>query len=141
MPVIVPTLNFGGQCEEALRLYEKAFRAEVLCLLRYEDGNKEDYHWKLSEEQKKYIYHAELLVGKQRIMMCDNIDVPFQTSMGTFLTVSFETKEEVEAAYEVMKEGSQTIYEIGSTTYSSCRVVFVDKYGFRWGLMTEQTER
>lgn len=25
MPVIVPTLNFDGQCEEALRLYKKAF--------------------------------------------------------------------------------------------------------------------
>lgn len=141
MPIIVPTLNFGGQCEEALQLYKKAFQAEVLCLLRYEDGNKEDCHWNLSEEQKKYIYHAELLIGEQRIMMCDNIDVPFQTSMATFLTVSFDTKEEVEAAYEVMKEGSQTIYEIGSTTYSSCRVVFVDKFGLRWGVMTEQTER
>ena len=89
MPVLVPTLNFGGQCEEALQLYKKAFQAEVLCLLRYEDGNKEDCHWNLSEEQKKYIYHAELLIGEQRIMMCDNIDVPFQTSMATFLTVSF----------------------------------------------------
>ncbi len=23
----------------------------------------------------------------------------------------------------------------------SCEVVFIDKFGFRWGLMTEQTER
>lgn len=25
--------------------------------------------------------------------------------------------------------------------YSSCRVVFVDRFGIRWGIMTEQTER
>lgn len=44
-------------------------------------------------------------------------------------------------AYEVLKEGCTIIYPVGSTTYSSCRVVLVDKFGFRWGLMTEQTER
>ena len=59
-----------------------------------------------------------------------------------YLFITVKNYEELsQKAYEVMKEGSQTIYEIGSTTYSSCRVVFVDKFGFRWGLMTEQTER
>lgn len=43
--------------------------------------------------------------------------------------------------YEIMKEGSKTIYKMEATPYSSCRVVFVDKFGIRWGIMTEQTER
>ena len=53
----------------------------------------------------------------------------------------YDTKEEVQRAYEVMKEGSTTIYKMEATPYSSCRVVFVDKFGIRWGIMTEQTER
>lgn len=28
-----------------------------------------------------------------------------------------------------------------SIPYSSCRGVFVDKFGIRWGIMTEQTEQ
>ena len=40
-----------------------------------------------------------------------------------------------------MKEGSTTIYKMEATPYEPCRVVFVDKYGIRWGIMTEQTER
>lgn len=52
----------------------------------------------------------------------------------------YDTKEEVRRAYEIMKEGSKTIYKMEATPYSSCRVVFVDKFGIRWGIMTEQTE-
>lgn len=141
MVLITPNFNFNGCCEEALNLYKKAFNAEIGCLLRYSEANKEDFKKELSDEEKRYIYHAELNLGTQRIMMCDNIDVPFATSFSLSLTVTFDTKEEVRQAYDILKEGSTTIYPLQSTTYSSCMVVFVDKFGFRWGLMTEQTER
>ena len=58
-----------------------------------------------------------------------------------FLTIMCDTKEEVQRAYEIMKEGSKTIYQMEATPYSSCRAVFVDRFGIRWGIMTEQTER
>lgn len=54
--------------------------------------------------------------------------------------IMYDTKEEVQRAYEIMKEGSKTIYKMEATPYSSCRVVFVDRFGIRWGIMTEQTE-
>ena len=52
-----------------------------------------------------------------------------------------ETKEEVMQAYDVLKEDCTIIYPVHSTTYSSCTVSLIDKFGFRWVLMTEQTER
>lgn len=52
-----------------------------------------------------------------------------------------DTKEEVQRAYDVLKEGSQTIYPMEATPFSACRVVFLDRFGMRWGIMTEQTER
>jgi PhnB protein len=141
MPMITPNFNFAGRCEEAIALYQKAFGAKIGCLLRYSDADKADWDRELTPEQKKYVYHAELFIGGQRIMMCDNLDVPFQKSTALSLTVTFDTKEEVIKAYDVLREGSETIYPVHSTTYSSCEVVFIDRFGFRWGLMTEQTER
>lgn len=134
---IIPTFNFSGQCEEALELYKRAFNAEILCLMRYSEADPKDYQWKLTEEQKSYIYHAELLIGDQRIIMSDNIDVPFAPNPSSFLTVIFNTPEEVRKAYDILKEGSKTLYPIEKTSYSALRVVFTDKFGFRWGLMTE----
>jgi len=74
-------------------------------------------------------------------MMFDNLDVEFRKITALSLTVTFDTKEEVKQAYQILCEGSETIYPMKSTSYSSCFVVFVDRFGFRWGLMTEQTER
>ena len=74
-------------------------------------------------------------------MMCDNMDVPFAPSLSLSLVVTKDTKEEVMAAYEALADGATVIYPPHSTTYSSCEVVLIDRFGFRWGVMTEQTER
>lgn len=138
---ITPTLNFGGTCREAIQMYEKAFEGKITCLISYREANDPAYMPLLSEEQKDYIYHAELVLGNQRIIMSDHVDIEFTVCYSNFLTIMYDTKEEVQRAYEVMKAGSKTIYEMEATPYSSCRVVFVDKFGIRWGIMTEQTER
>lgn len=141
MAIITPNFNFAGRCEEAIGLYQKAFDATVGCLLRYSDADKSDWDKIITPEQEKYIYHAELFIGDQRIMMCDNMDVQLVNSTALSLTITFDTIDEVKQAYDVLQEDSQTIYQMQSTTYSSCMVVFIDKFGFRWGLMTEQTDR
>jgi len=138
---ITPTLNFGGQCREAIHLYAKAFGGSITCLITYRDTNDPAYMPRLTEEQKDWVYHAELHLDGHRIIMSDHADIAFQTCYSNFLTIMYDTKEEVQAAYAVLKEGSTTIYPMEATPYSSCRVVFVDRFGIRWGIMTEQTER
>ena len=137
---ITPTLNFGGTCREAIQMYKKAFEGKITCLISYREANDPAYMPLLSEEQKDYIYHAELVLGNQRIIMSDHLDIEFTVCYSNFLTIMYDTKEEVQRAYEVMKAGSKTIYEMEATPYSSCRVVFVDKFGIRWGIMTEKTQ-
>lgn len=137
---IVPNLNFGGNCREAIHMYEKAFNGKISCLMTYRDANDPEYNPLLSETQKDYIYHGELILGNQRIIMSDHIDIDFQTCYSNFITVMFDTKEEVQQAYEIMKEDSITIYPMEAKPYSACRVAFVDKFGIRWGIMTERTE-
>lgn len=138
---ITPTLNFAGACREAIRLYADAFGGRITCLISYRDANDPAYMPLLREDQKDYIYHAELVLGEQRIIMSDHVDIDFGVCYSNFLTIMYDTKEEVQRAYEIMKEGSKTIYPMEATPYSSCRVVFVDRFGIRWGIMTEQTER
>ncbi len=134
---IVPTLNFGGNCREAIQMYEKAFKGNISCLITYREADDPAYNPLLKEEQRDYIYHAELTIGDQRIIMSDHVDIEFQTCYSNFLTIMCDTKEEVESAYEVMKINSKTIYPIEETQYSPCRVVFVDQFGIRWGIMVE----
>ena len=75
MILITPNFNFNGQCEEAISLYQKAFHARIGCLLRYSDADSRDWNKELDEKRANYIYHAELFIGNQRLMMCDNMEV------------------------------------------------------------------
>jgi len=134
----IPTMNFNGQCREAMEMYRKAFCGKVTGLLTY--GEVNDPAYKLTEEQKNWIYHGELVFGDQRIIMSDHVDMHFETCYTNFLTVMMDTKEQVENAWETMKEGSTVIYPLGSIFYSSARVVFIDRFGIRWGIMTETAE-
>jgi len=54
---------------------------------------------------------------------------------------AFETKEEVEHAFNILAEDGNILIPLRRTTYSSCVGTLIDKFGIRWGLMTEQTER
>lgn len=135
---ITPTLNFGGQCREALHAYAEAFGGEITCLITYRDANDPAYMPLLRDDQLDYIYHAELRFGERRIIMSDHVDIDFTTCYTNFLTVMYDTGEEVQRAYALLKEGSTTIYPMEATPYSSCRVAFVDRFGIRWGIMTER---
>ena len=122
-----------------MELYQNAFQGKVSALMTYDEAN--DPAFTLTEEQKNWIYHGELTFGNQRIIMSDHVDMKFDVCYTCFLTVTMDTKEEVAAAWELMKEDSTVIYPLESTFYSSARVVFVDRFGIRWGIMTETTER
>lgn len=136
---VTPNFNFKGNCYEAMMLYKEAFSAEITCLIRTREVDCEMSKEELIDED--HIYHAEMRIGNQRIMMCDNLDVPYQSSASLSLTVTMDTKEDVMHAFDIMKEGSEIIYPLQNTTYSSCFVSFYDKFGFRWVIMTEQTEK
>jgi PhnB protein len=141
MIIITPVLNFSGQCEEAIALYKEAFDAQTTLLLRYTDANLLDWDQHLTDAQKRLVYHAEMVIGTQRIMLSDIIDHDLTQGTAQFLTVTFDDAAGVKKAYEFLKEGGTIIYPMTSTTYSSCFVSLIDKFGIRWGLMTEQTER
>lgn len=69
---ITPTLNFDGKCREAIHLYKEAFGGNITCLITYREANDPVYMPLLSEDQKDYIYHSELVLGEQRIIVRDH---------------------------------------------------------------------
>jgi len=137
---ITPNFHFRGQGKQAIELYKRAFGAEVKALFCNSDANSED---DITEDQSQndMVYHAEIYIGKQRLTLTDDPNSPPPNTNPLSLLVTFETAEDVKKAYEIMAEAATIIYPMQSTTYSSCFVSLVDKFGMRWELMTEQTER
>ncbi len=138
MPVITPNFNFAGQCEEAIELYRKAFDAQIGCLMRYSDANTQDMSGTWAGANKDWIYHAELLVGGQRIMLADHADLEFKPGLSLSLVVTLDTKADVMRAFEILSGGGSVIYPPHSTTYCPCTTNVIDKFGFRWCLMADR---
>ena len=140
MQLVTPNFHFTGQCKQAIELYRKAFDAKVNEMLYYSDAHPKDYV-AASEADKDLVYHAEISIGEQRIMLSDMTDDTIPKGNSISLVITFETAKDVKKAYKVIVEGSTIIHSMKSTTYSSCFVSLIDKYGIRWELMTEQTEK
>ncbi len=132
--------DMNSNCEEAIHYYEKVFCTKVDFILRYSDAKPKDWKKPLTEEQKKYVYHAEMKIGNQRFMFSDIIEFEICNGNSLFMVITFDTREKVEQVYNALLPESTVLVPIHSTTYSSCSVNLIDKYGIRWGLMTEQTE-
>ena len=139
--LITPALHFDGQCEDAIRLYEKAFNCRVDFLLRYADADARDWAKELTEQQKNRVYHSEVYFGSQRFMMADEFGCGNDPVRSVFFTVTFDTADEVRKAFGILEEDGTVIYPLRRTTYSSCMGSLLDKFGIRWTLMTEQVER
>ena len=134
---VTPNYHFSGDCEAALRLYEKAFNGKLTGLLRYGEADPEDMSTTgFTEAQKNRIYHAEMMIGDQRFMFSDSLD-EIPVGQNVSIVLIFDTSDEVIAAYDALVEGASIIHPMQHTTYSSCFVSLVDKFGMRWELMTE----
>ena len=62
------------------------------------------------------VYHAEMYIGNQRIMLSDILEFDLQKGNSLFLTIIFPDAGRVKEAYEILKKGSKIVYPMKSTT-------------------------
>lgn len=138
MPAIIPNFHFDGCCQQALERYREALGAEITMVLRYSDARPEDFSQPLTEEQKGYVYHAEMEVGGQRLMFSDSMS-PIPAGQNLSIVVIFPLPEDVKAACTLLQEGGTVRVPPSELTYSSCFASVIDRFGMRWELMTEDS--
>lgn len=144
MKSLTPMLNFSGQCAQAIELYEKAFGGRVVVKVLYSDANPKDFICK--EDEKDYIFHCQMKIGDQLIYMADDSNKvlsnepggPAGNSSMMNICMGFDTDDDVKAAYKIMADGAKVIVPMHSTTYSTCYVFLIDKFGIGWELMTDK---
>jgi len=142
MTRVSPFLKFSGQCAEAITLYEKAFNAKVTYKATFGQAAKKDKVY-TDESQKNWIYHAQIKIGKQTLMLCDaNNDYVGNSTERRHgelcLCAEFDTPEAVKAAFDIIEDGATVIEPFSSASYSRSFVFLEDKFGIRWWLMTAE---
>ncbi len=130
--MLIPHLHFCNNCKEAIAMYEKAFNTQAESIIYDHDYTPNEY------PDDCRIAHAVMNIHGQTVFLNDRFGNKDKSlNCAVHLIVIFTSVEELLACYEFFKEESTMIDPFTKLSYSELAGSFVDKFGVKWGFMTE----
>jgi PhnB protein len=127
-------LNYGGNCEEAFKFYEKHLGAKILGIFRWSQMPDAAKHTPSGMENQ--VLHGRLSIGGTELMAAD---VPgAQPMRSAYLTLSVSSSEEAERIYAVLEEGGEVFMKMGETFFAHRFGQLRDKFGTSWMIIQEK---
>ena len=128
---IKPYLTFQGDCTAAITLYQKAFEAEIVEHMLFDElpGDSVPPH------MVGKVLQAVLRIGDSLVRLSD---CPFQLNApeSERLALAIECSvEETQKAFAVLAEEGRIGIELTETFFSPCHGVVFDKFGVMWNFM------
>lgn len=133
-------LSMNGKAKEAIDFYKKHFNAEELLLVTYEDMAKRDSSMQLTNENKHFVTHSVLSIGKTKVMLAeDPMDATEKYVVGnnTSLCIQSADLEEIEHFYKSLTtdERVRIIVPLSSNVFSKAYGIIEDPFGIHIQLM------
>jgi PhnB protein len=128
-------LNYGGNCTEALRFYEKHLGGKIVSMSTQDQmpGAKN-----LTPEQAKAILHARIIIGDTLIMASDAPPDRYQPMCSVYLCLSVDSNEEAERLYGLLSEGGEIFMKMEETFFAFRFAMLRDKFGTSWMIIRER---
>lgn len=132
-PALMSTyLNFDGQCKEAFEFYAECLGGTIETISFFGDmpGAGPDE----VKGMEHLVMNAQLRIGAFMVM---GSDAPrqYRPAQGLSVQMSFSAPEQVDALYEKLADGAQSIeMPLGETFWARRFASFTDRYGTPWML-------
>lgn len=137
---IIPYLIFNGNCREAIEYYAEVFQTETPEISTFGDM-PEDPEFKVPEEAKKLVLHAELQIKDSKIMFSDTFPgMPFNIGNNINLTFISKYESEIKRVFTKLQEGGKVEMELQETFWSKLYGTLTDKFGVSWQLNLSSEE-
>ncbi len=133
---IRPYLTFNGNCGEAIALYQRAFQAEPLQVMRFSDLPPNPA-FPIPEEYKDRILQATMQLGDDFIRLSDcgpggTLNDPESERVSLAVETDADT---VRRAFAILAEEGRVGIPLAETFYSPCAGVVFDKFGVMWNFV------
>lgn len=133
-------LSMNGKAQEVINFYKKHFNAEELLLVTYQDMSKRDNTIQITDENKNYISHSVLSIGKTKIMIAeDTMDTNEKYKVGnnTSLCIQSADLNEIEHFYNSLITDSRVriIVPLSNNVFSKAYGIIEDPFGIQIQLM------
>ena len=124
-----PYLFFNGNCEEALKYYQKVLGAKIEATHRYEGGPAE---MPIPPDWKNKIMHARVTIDGEVLMASDAAPGHFQQPQGYAVSLQVEDATDAERRFKGLADGGTVTMPFGKTFFSKGFGMCVDKFGIPW---------
>jgi len=124
-----PYLFYNGNCEAALKFYEKVLGAKIEAMLTYEGGPAE---MPIPPEWKKKVMHAKISIDGEVIMASDAPPGNFHPPQGFSVSLQVEDPTDAERRFKALSEGGKVNMPFGKTFFSKGFGMCVDQFGTPW---------
>lgn len=131
-----PYLNYGGNCERALRFYEKHLGGKILMMSTFSDMPSTGMQVPKGMENK--VLHARIEIGGMTLMASDTPPERFQPMRSAYLSLSCESAEQAEQTYALLKEGGEIFMPMEETFFAERFAMLRDKFGTSWMVIRER---
>lgn len=126
---INPYLSFDGQCQAALKLYERCLGAKVVHMTTYAQAGptvEAPPGW------GSKIYHATLSVADQRIGAADAPPGSYKSPQGFSLNLELDGPEEADRIFAMLADNGIVQMALQETFWALRFGVLTDQFGIPW---------
>jgi PhnB protein len=128
-------LNFGGNCEEAFRFYEKHLGGKILMMMRYADQPDPQ---NAPPGTEKYILYLNMAIGETQLMGSDVPPDRFQPMRSVYLSLDVDSSAEAERIFKLLSEGGEVFMPMAETFFAHRFGMLRDKFGTSWMILHQK---
>jgi PhnB protein len=125
-------LNFGGNCEAALRFYEQHLGGKITMMMRRSEQPDQPVTWPGWENTLQY---ATIELGETQLMASDVPPDRFQPMRSVSLTLTVDTAAEAERIWGLLSDGGQIFMKMEETFFATRFGQLRDKFGTSWMIL------
>jgi len=128
-------LNYGGNCEQAFRFYEKHLGGKVTAMMTFAEMPDPST---APPNSKNAILYARMTIGETDIMGNDVPPERFQPMRSVYLSLSVASSEEAERIHALLSDGGEIFMPMQETFFAFRFSLLRDKFGTSWMLIHER---
>jgi PhnB protein len=130
-------LNFGGNCEQAFRFYEKNLGAKITMLMTH---GQQPGQSNIPPDLKDKILYSRMTIGETELMASDVPPDRFQPMRSVYLSLSVASTPEAERIYALLSDDGEIFMPIQETFFAHRFAMLRDKFGTSWMVIHERQQ-
>jgi len=132
--MLIATISFQGNCDEALTFYKEALGAQVKEVAYFRDAPPDSG---MDESlPPNFVMHSEVSIFGTQITMTDGGTAPI-TGDYFSLMLAFDSGEEVTSVFNKLADGGRVVNALAPQFWATLCGDVQDRFGIHWHICTQ----